>query len=184
RRRYGGVRAGRAVVSRAQIVGALFRLHHRRTAFRKLGFLTGLRRQAAELFDGMAQPLGLATGALNVGTMALHRRFALAPLGPQLCDGGGIPLEAAIGVEQAAMGGCFDEGALIVLAMDFDERAAEHAQYLHVDRLIVDKGAAAAVGKLHPAQNELVLAGKAVVGKKRARRLVDPVFKSVGPLTL
>src|SRR5271166_1251949 len=77
-----------------------------------------------------------------------------------------------------------DEGAFIVLTVDFDQRGAKRAQYLHADRLMVDKGAGAAVGKLHPAQNELVLAAQAVVDKKRARRVVLADFKSGNHLTL
>ena len=169
---------------RAQIVGDLLCLHHRGAALRERGFLARLRRQAAELFNGMAQPLGLAAGALNIGAMALHRRFALAPLRPQRGDRGGLPFDAAIGVEQSAMRGRFDEGALIVLTVDFDERYAKRAQDLHTDRLIVDKGAGAAVGKLHPAQNELVFAAQAIVGKERARRMVLADFKSGNHLTL
>src|SRR5689334_8113859 len=106
----------------------------------------------------MAQPLGLTAGAFDIGAMALHRRFALAPLRPEIGNSGGVTLDAAIGVEQAAMRTCLDEGAFIVLPMDFDEGGAERAQHLDADRLIIDKSAGTAVGELHPAQNELVLA--------------------------
>lgn len=82
------------------------------------------------------------------------------------------------------MCGGFDEGAFIVLTVDFDECGAERAQYLHADRLIVDKGAGAAIGKLHPAQNEFVLATQAIVGKKHTRRMILADFKSGNHLTL
>ena len=81
------------------------------------------------------------------------------------------------------MHGRFDEGTFVVLTVDFDERRAKDAQYLHADRLIVDKGAGTAVGKLHPAQNEFILGAEAVVGKKRARRMVLADFKSGNHLT-
>jgi hypothetical protein len=65
-----------------------------------------------------------------------------------------------------------DEGAFVVLPVDFDEGSAERSQHLNADRLIVDKGAGATVGKLHPAQNELVLAAQSIFRNKRARRMV------------
>ena len=45
--------------------------------------------------------------------------------------------------------------ALIVLAMDFDQRGTDRFQGLHADRLVVDEGAGAGVGKLHAAENHL-----------------------------
>ena len=44
-----------------------------------------------------------------------------------------------------------DQGAFVMLAMDFDQRAAQRFDNLHAHRLIVDKGARAPVGKLHAA---------------------------------
>jgi len=82
------------------------------------------------------------------------------------------------------MGGGFDEGAFIVLTMDFDQRGAKRAEHLHADRLIVNKGTGAAVGKLHAAQDEFVFAAQAVVGEKRARRMIVADFKSRDHLTL
>ena len=68
-----------------------------------------------------------------------------------------------------------DKGAVVVLAVDFDQRRAERAQYLHADRLVVDEGAGAAVGELHrrtinsssPQDREQI-----VVGEHAARRMV------------
>ena len=64
-----------------------------------------------------------------------------------------------------------DEGAVVVLAVNFDQRGAERAQHLHADRLIVDEGAGAAVGKLHPAHDQFVIAAEIVVGEYAARRM-------------
>src|SRR5689334_21130755 len=132
----------------------------------------------------MAQPLGLTAGALDVGAMALHRPFALAPLCPQVAKFGGITLDAAVSIEQAAMGRRFDEGALVMLPMDFHECRTERSQHLDADRLIVDKGAGAAVGILHAAQNEFVLAAQTVIGKKPAGRMIRSDVESGNHLTL
>ena len=50
-----------------------------------------------------------------------------------------------------------DQRALVVLAVDLDERRADRAQHLHAHRLVVDEGAGAAVRELHPAQDEVAV---------------------------
>ena len=108
-------------MGRAQILADFLRLHHGGAALGKRGFLARLRGEAAELFDGVAQPFGLARRALDGGAVLGDGRFALAPLGPQPRHFGGVVLDAAIGVEQRAMGRGIDEGAVVVLAVDFDQ---------------------------------------------------------------
>ena len=46
-----------------------------------------------------------------------------------------------------------DQRALVVLAVNFHQRGAHGPEGLHADRLVVDEGAGAAVGQLHPAQD-------------------------------
>ncbi len=46
------------------------------------------------------------------------------------------------------------QAALLALALDLDERVAEFAQQPDAGRLVVDKGAAAAVGGNQPAQHD------------------------------
>ena len=69
------------------------------------------------------------------------------------------------------MGRGIDQRAVVMLAVDFDQRRAEAFQRLHADRLIVDEGAGAAVGELHAAQDQLVLGLDVVV--LRAARAPD-----------
>ena len=63
------------------------------------------------------------------------------------------------------MRGGIDQRALVMLAMDLDQRGADRLQGLHADRLVVDEGAGAAVGKLHAAQDHLAGIVEAVIGK-------------------
>ena len=156
----------------AQIVGDFFRLHHPGAAFGERGLLADLRVEAAELVDGVAQPFGFALGALDVGAMALDGDVARAPLVPQPRHFRGVVVDPAIGVEQRAVRRGIDEGAFVMLAVNFDQSRAERAQHLHADRLVVDKGASPAVGELHPPHDQLVLADKIVVGQHAARRMV------------
>ena len=82
------------------------------------------------------------------------------------------------------MGRGIDESAIVMLAVDFNQRGAERAQHLHADRLIVDEGAGAAVGELHPAHDQFVVAAKIVVGEHAARRMLLGDFERGGHLTL
>ena len=59
----------------AQIAGDLFRLHHAGAPLGERRFLAGLRRELAQLLDRVAQPVGLARGALDLGAMARDRRL-------------------------------------------------------------------------------------------------------------
>ena len=156
----------------AQIVGDFFRLHHRGAALGERRFLSGLRIEAAKLVDGVAQPLGLAIGALDVGTMAFDRDVARAALVPQPRHFGGVGVDAAIGVQQGAMRRGVDEGAFVVLAVNLDQSRSQRAQDLDADRLVVDEGARAAVGELRPAHDQFVFADKIVVGQHAARRMI------------
>ncbi len=70
------------------------------------------------------------------------------------------------------MGRDLDQRAVVMLAVDFDERRSDRAQHLHRDWLVVEEGAGAAVGELHPAQDELVLGRDVVRGEDRAGRMV------------
>ena len=69
------------------------------------------------------------------------------------------------------MGGGIDQRALVMLAVDLDQRRADGFQGLHADRLIVDEGAGAAVGELHAAQDHLAGIFEAVVAEDRRGRM-------------
>ena len=157
---------------RAQILGDLFRLHHGGAPFGERRLLAGFRRETAELLDGVAQPFRLAARALDLGAMMGDGLLARAPLVPQPCHVGGVAFDAAIGVEQSAMGRRVDKGALVVLAVDFHQRRAERAQHLDADRLVVDEGAGAAVGELHAPHDQFVFTAEIVFRQQPARRMI------------
>ena len=111
-------------------------------------------------------------GARDLGAVGFGRGFRLAPRLPQHLDLGGVLFQAAEGVEQAAMGGGIDQRAVVVLAVDLDQRLAELLHHLHAHRLVVDEGAGAPVAELHAAQDQLVLGGDVVGGQHGVRRVV------------
>ena len=80
-------------------------------------------RELVEFLDGMAQPVALALGALDLARDAPSAASAaLAPRLPERCDPRGVGLEPAEGVEQAAVRRGIDQRAVVVLAVDFDQR--------------------------------------------------------------
>ncbi len=136
----------------------------------------------------MAQPVAFALGALDVGAMGSCGVLRRAARLPKLRNLGGVGFQPAKGVEQAAMGGGIDQRALVVLAVDLDQRGAEFLHDLHAHRLIVDEGAGAPIGKLHAAKNEFVL-GRDIVGQvmgqeQRARRMAAFDLEHRGHLAL
>ena len=75
----------------------------------------------------MAQPIGLALRALDLGAVRRDLGLARAPLLPRPRDLRRLALKPAEGIEQPAMGGRIDERALVVLAVDLDQRGAERS---------------------------------------------------------
>ena len=79
------------------------------------------------------------------------------------------------GVEDRAVVGRVEQAALLELALDLDEAVAELAQQPDARRLVVDKGAAAAVGADQPAQHDrLAVAVEPGLAQDRVRRVVAP----------
>ena len=171
----------------AQIGGDLLALHHRGAAFGKRGLLAVPGRELLQLVGGMAQIVGLARGALHAGAMLVERGVGGAPCVPKLLQRRDVLLEPGKGIEQAPVGRGVDQRALVVLAVDFDQRRADRLQRLHADRLIVDEGAGAAIGELHAAQDHLAgfeLVVEPVVGKDRGGRMALRHIEHRGDLPL
>ena len=77
-----------------------------------------------------------------------------------------------------------DERALVMLAVDLDERGADRAQHLHAHRLVVDEGAGAAVRELHPAQDEVAVGVDLGALGNAARGMVAGKIEDGGDLPL
>jgi hypothetical protein len=154
----------------------------RRSGERRL--LAGPRRERAELLDGMAQEIGRLAGALDPGAMLVQRRPRLAEGARRRFDRARLGLQAAGGVEDRAVRRRIDERALVMLAVDLDERGADRAQHLHAHRLVVDEGAGAAVRELHPAQDEVAVGVDLGALGDAARRMVAGEIEDGGDLPL
>ena len=158
RRREAGYRrliATDGVLRLAQVGGDLLALHHGGAAGGQRRFLAVLWRELFQFIGGVPQIIGLARGALHAGAVVVEQTIGLAPRLPELFQRCDFLLEAGERVEQAAMGRGIDQRALVMLAVNLDQRSAQRFQGLHADGLIVDEGAGAAVGELHPPQDHL-----------------------------
>src|SRR5262249_315875 len=93
------------------------------------------------------------------------------PLVPKTLDLIGFAVEGSKGIEQAAVRRGIHQRALVVLPVDLDQRRAQRFQGLRAQRLVIDEGTGAAVGKLHTTQNQLVFGRDVVFGHERAHRM-------------
>ena len=129
----------------------------RRSASASSSPLPGI--EGRQLLNGMAQEVGLACGPSR----------ARLPGGPASWPPG-VPhtsrrrrhgltasRQPAEGVEDVAVGRRIDQRAVVVLAVDLDERRADRSQHLHADRLVVDEGARAPVRELDAAQDQVAV---------------------------
>src|SRR4051794_28239733 len=132
----------------------------------------------------MAQPVRLAPRLLDARTMGRDRFLGVGPRRPRAVDRRGVLLKTRISIEQPPVRRDIDERALVMLAMDLDERAAQRFEDLHAHRLVVHEGARASVRELHAAQDQAVLGADAVLGKRRERRMLRLDVKRRGHLPL
>ena len=123
-----------------------------------------MRVQNAQLLKGVADIVGIGAHARDLRLVARKLGFSTFPVLPSGSDSGGIRNRARKRIDEIAVAGGVDERAVVMLAVDLDEGAADVAQELHADGHVVDESAAAAIGALHAAENERGFAGDVVCG--------------------
>ena len=121
-------------------------------------FLVGLRAELFQLIDRMAQPVAVALGTRHRSRCAAAASSTVRRVSQNAGNARGIGFEAAEGVEQPAVRSGIDQRAVVMLAVDLDQHFAQLLHHLHAHRLVIDEGARAAVGELHAAQDQIVLA--------------------------
>ena len=140
-----------------QLAGDLLGLHHAGAAGGEGLFLFWLGRELGQLLVGVAQIVGVLA---RLGDSLLLRRQIrprLAPGGPGLAGGGEFSGEPTKGVDERAVLGGVDEGAVVVLAVDLHQRRADLAHGLDADGLVIDEGAGAAISHLHAPQDQIAI---------------------------
>src|SRR3546814_17264687 len=90
-----------------------------------------------------------------------------------VCSSDLLVLQAAVGVQQLAMGLRVEQAALVELALDLDQQVGKLAQQRRRGGLVVHVGAAAAILREHAAQQQQVLGLDALLGEPGAGRMVE-----------
>ena len=134
------------------------------------GFLRRLGSEPLQFLDRVAQPVGLALRALDLGALrrqlALRARAARPTARSTSAASPSRPPKASssarwVAASTSARSSCWPW---------ISTSAAPSAlQRLHAHRLVVDEGARAAVGELHAAQDQFVLGRDVVAAMQRAR---------------
>ncbi|MNJ34182.1 hypothetical protein D3C77_288820 [compost metagenome] len=157
-----------------QVGHRLFRRAQNGAFARQFGLFVRLGIQSVEIGQVQRDLLGLGRslggGRLELVQMSLRR---LQPLGGAR-HARQLGLKPAVVVEQGAMGLPVQQADRLVLAVHLDQQGADLAQRRHPGRLVVDIGAAAAVGRDHAAQDQLLARRhiETALGQERDQGLV------------
>ncbi|KAK0348634.1 hypothetical protein LTR94_036419, partial [Friedmanniomyces endolithicus] len=92
----------------------------------------------------MVEIVAIARGRCD--RLARLRQIGSSAAPGGMSGGDRLRLATAIGVEQGAMATGVEQAAIVMLAVDLDQRTAQIAQQRGGTGLVVDEGAAAAVG--------------------------------------
>ena len=141
-------------------------------ALGQLVFFAGDQLELAEFIDRMAS---IFFGGQRGG----HERFlggnGLLRVGQGLPGGannvGGL-FQLAKRIKRCAVRRHIDQSAIIVLAVNFDDLAANALQQRRRHRLVIDEGAGAAIGVLHAAQDHIFIIGNGIVAQGGAGRMI------------
>ena len=146
------VRARPQVLQVRQVVGQPLPLLHRRAGQREFLLLALDRRQRAQFGEVGEQQVLFLRRRRHPRPRRVQRLARGAPRVPCRFQSG--PVGAGIAIEQGAVAARIDEAAIVMLAVDLDERPADLAQQRDPDRLVVDERLAAAVSPDLPPRDE------------------------------
>ena len=140
----------------SEVGDGLFRRAEEGAFTGQFGLLVSTRVEVIEVGEVLRQLLGARGGVgrrgLEVGDVAFS---GLEPVG-RPGDPVQLGLQAAVVVQQGAVGLPVQQADGLVLAMDLDQGLADLAQGGDPRRLVIDEGAAAAVGGQGAAQDQLL----------------------------
>ncbi len=174
----GAVTAGEIVQRRGQRLQQLLAVHQQPALLAQLRFLAGLRLDRRQFADGVAQEF-LVTPRLQDLRLQLGARGAgLPPAAPELRQLRRLAFEDAEGIQERPMIARVQQALLLELAFDLHQEFAAAAQQRDADRLIVDEGAAAAVGGDLPAQDQRRGFVDALFAQQRKDRMILPLGRT------
>ena len=134
-----------------QIARQLLALLHIGAAFGEAGFLACHRFQRGQFGKMRDQQVLIGPRLIYLRPRSVQPLLRASPALPRSSHASNISTRIAI--EQGPVATRIDETAIIVLAMQFHQRARHFAQQRHAHRLVIDEGLAAAIG-LDPAADD------------------------------
>ena len=167
-----------------QLAGDLLGLHHAGAASGEGLLLLGLGAELRQLLMGVAQ---IVCVLARLGDPLLLRRQIRSRLPPGhigLTRRRKLPGEAAEGVDEGAMLGGVDEGAVVVLAVDLHQGGADLTHGLHADRLVIDECAGAAIGHLQAPQDQIAIDDDVMAFGNHQRGMAERQIEGRRHLTL
>ena len=127
-----------------EIARQLLALLHVRAGCGEPRLFARLRFERGQFGEMREQQILVGLGGFHRAARFGQRLLGAAPFAPRLRDPRGVrPGEP---VEQRPVPARIDQPAIVMLAMQFDEEARHVAQQADADRLVVDEGAAFAIG--------------------------------------
>ena len=147
-----GIRAVPDEPQRLEVARQLLALLHVGADKREALLLAFLGRQRSQLGEMREQQVLVGLALRDRGARRLEPYLGRAPLGPGVLDSGQVA--AGITVEQRAMAARIDQAAVVVLAVQLDQRRGELAQQRRADRLVVDPRPRSAIGPDPPPQDQ------------------------------
>jgi len=133
--------------------------------------------EGLKLGDAVFEPFAVLAVGFKAGEGGGVVGFGSAPGGPGAADGGERGIEAAETVQKCSVAAGGEQAALVILAMDFDKEGGDIAQQGDADRLIVDEGAAAAIGLERALEDDLAIAFDGVFGQSGMGRVLGRRFE-------
>jgi len=158
----------------------LFPVHEAVALVGQLGLLAGARVEGVELLHRVAQEGLVALGLGKAPGGGLARRQGVLPGTPELAQIARLGRQAAVGVQQRAVGRRVHQAALVELALDLDQRVRQLAQQAGRGGLVVHVGTAAAVRGQHAAQQQQVFRFNALLGEQGAGGMIGGDVKGGG----
>jgi len=153
------------------IAGNPLRLLHLRPPLGKLFLFAVLRRERFELFDGCAQVVRFARRRLDAGPMRLQQPLRILPAAIGIANHARLIAKACKGIEQHSVCVGIDQGPVVMLPVDLDEKLARLPHQLHADGLVVYESSGASIRRLNASENQVAVVIDTVLAQQFADRM-------------
>ncbi|QTK78021.1 hypothetical protein AT6N2_C0053 [Agrobacterium tumefaciens] len=162
----------------SDITGNTFGFLHHGPTFCQLILFAVARRKRFQFLDGGPQVIRLTRRRLHLGAVGLQRPFGIFPGPVESLNAPRLIAEPGKGIQQGAVRVGIDKGAVVVLAMDFDQQLTELPHHLHAYGLVVDISLGAPVGRLNATENKIAVVIETIFAQQKPGRMIVRNFES------